>query len=420
MSGRDFDAVILGGGPAGATAAGLLAQHGRRCVVLEREQFPRYHIGESLLPYCWHTLDRLGMVDKLNATAFVKKYSVQFASVSGRMSEPFHFDEHLNGHPSGQSWQVVRSEFDRMMLDNARQLGAEVRLGANAKTLVEEDGRYVGVAYEQGGQRHELRAPITIDCTGRNAFTIAKLGWRKRDPQLSKISIWTYYKGGIRGEARDEGATTVAFLPGQGWFWHIPLQDDVISLGVVAERDYLYRDPAVRELGDIFAREVGENGWIKKVMQPAKQFGEYWITGDFSYRSEYSAADGLVLAGDAFAFLDPVFSSGVFLALTSGAMVADAVHEALEANDPSAARFARYSDELCDAIEAMRKLVYAFYDENFRFGKLLKKHPHVHGDLTDCLIGHLFKDFTELFNRVGEFAELPEPLPHGRPLVTAK
>jgi len=417
-----YDAIIVGGGPAGATAAALLAKLGRRVVLLERDGFPRYHVGESLLPFCYATLNRLGMVDKLNATDFVKKYSVQFATTDGRMSQPFYFSDHLDGHPAGQTWQVERSDFDRMMTDNAKDLGAEVRFGVSAKKVLKDAaGKVVGVeAIDEHGQAIQLKAPMTIDASGRNGFAANAMGWkRNRDPELNKIALWTYYRGGKRGEGRDEGATTVAYIPEKGWFWHIPMHDDRISLGVVGDKNYLYRD-GVKDPLKIIEREIGCNAWVADVMQGAEQFGQTWVTGDYSYRSEYSATDGLVLTGDAFGFLDPVFSSGVFLALTSGEMAADAVHRALKENDPSAAQFEQYTDKFQDAIEAMRKLVYAFYAEDFSFGKLLKKHPHLRSDLTDCLIGKVSTDFTALFNGVAEFVDVPKPLSYGRPLTLDK
>ncbi|MBX2850216.1 MAG: tryptophan 7-halogenase [Phycisphaeraceae bacterium] len=418
-SNNQYDVIVVGAGPAGATAATLLAQHGRRVVLLEREGFPRYHVGESLLPFCYDTLNRLGLVEKLNDTAFVKKYSVQFATMDGRMSQPFYFFDHLDGHPSGQTWQVERADFDRMMTDNAQDNGVEVRFGVSAnKVLQSSDGRVTGIqAKDEHGQTIQLHAPMTIDASGRNGFAANAMGWkRKRDPELNKIALWTYYKGGKRGEGRDEGATTVAYIPEKGWFWHIPMHDDRISLGVVGERSYLYRDGLKDPLA-VIEREVGCNEWVKDAMADAEQFGETWVTGDYSYRSEHSATDGLVLTGDAFGFLDPVFSSGVFLALTSGQLAADTVHEALSDNDPSAQRFEAYTDEFQSGIEAMRKLVYAFYTEGFSFGKLLKKHPHLRSDLTDCLIGNMATDFGPLFEAVAEFVDVPEPLAYGRPLV---
>lgn len=412
-----YDVIVVGAGPAGATAATLLAQHGRRVVLLEREGFPRYHVGESLLPFCYETLSRLGMVDKLNDAGYVKKYSVQFATMDGRMSQPFYFSDHLDGHPAGQTWQVERATFDRMMTDNAQAHGVEVRFGVSAnKVITDREGRVTGVqAVDAQGQPVQFHAPITIDASGRNGFAANAMGWkRKRDPQLNKIALWTYYKGGKRGEGRDEGATTVAYIPEKGWFWHIPLHNDRISLGVVGEKDYLYRD-GVKDPLAIIQREIRCNQWVEQAMTGATQFGETWVTGDYSYRSEYSATDGLVLTGDAFGFLDPVFSSGVFLALMSGQLAADTIHQALIDNDTSAARFETYTDQFQHGIEAMRKLVYAFYTEGFSFAMLLKKYPHLRSDLTDCLIGNMSTDFTALFDAVAEFVDVPQPLGYGRP-----
>ena len=188
----------------------------------------------------------------------------------------------------------------------------------------------------------------------------------------------------------------------------------LISLGVVGEKDYLYRDGLKDPLA-VITREIEENAWVKEVMKDAEQYGETWVTGEYSYRSEHSATDGLVLTGDAFSFMDPVFSTGVFLALVSGEFAADAIHESLEAGDVSAERFEGYTDQFQHAIEAMRKLVYAFYTEGFSFGKLLQKHPQLRSDLTDCLIGKVSTDFTALFDAVAEFVEVPEPLGYGRP-----
>ena len=184
-----YDVIVVGAGPAGATAATLLAQHGRRVVLLEREGFPRYHVGESLLPFCYDTLNRLGMVEKLNDTAFVKKYSVQFATMDGRMSQPFYFFDHLDGHPAGQTWQVERADFDRMMTDNAKDHGVEVRFGVSAnKVLKDSDGRVTGIeAKDEHGQTIQLRAPMTIDASGRNGFAANAMGWkRKRDPEQAE------------------------------------------------------------------------------------------------------------------------------------------------------------------------------------------------------------------------------------------
>ena len=413
-----YDAIVIGCGPAGSSASAVLAGKGRRVLVLEREKFPRYHIGESLIPYTYFPLERIGMIEKMKASHFTNKHSVQFVSQDGRASHPFYFFKQLE-HDAARTWQVLRSEFDQILMDNAREKGAEVLEEITVRETIQEDGYCVGVrAVNTRGEPLEFYAPITLDATGRDAFSVTRNGWKVRDPYLNKIAIWTYYKGALRDPGIDEGATTVAYVADKGWFWYIPLAGDVLSVGIVAEKDYLYSGS--RDLAEIFHREVGNNVWIQQHLAPGRQFGPYRVTGEYSYRSRHCAANGLVLIGDAFAFLDPVFSSGVFVALRSGEMAADEVDRALTDGDYSAARFAGYGAELCRGIEAMRRLVYSFYDHAFSFRRFIDRYPHLAGDMTDCLMGNLFIDFDPLFKAVADFAAVPAPLSHGSPLVAAR
>jgi flavin-dependent dehydrogenase len=206
-------------------------------------------------------------------------------------------------------------------------------------------------------------------------------------------------------------------VPDKGWFWYIPLAGDTVSVGIVAEKDYLYNGS--RDLKEIFDREVKQNKWVEDHLAVGEQYGPYRVTGEYSYRSRHCAANGLVLVGDAFAFLDPVFSSGVFIALRSGELAADYVDQALTDGDYSAGRFASYGEETIRGIEGMRRLVYTFYDHAFSFRVFVKEYPHLAGDLTDCLIGNLQVDFGPLFTAVENFAKVPPPLTHGLPLVEA-
>src|ERR1700722_17223694 len=348
---NNYDALIIGAGPAGSAAAAILAEHGHRVLILEREKFPRYHIGESLLPFTFQPLQRLGLIDQMRGSAFVKKYSVQFVSPSGRASQPFYFYDRYDRETVAQTWQVLRSEFDQMLLDNARSKGAMVKEETIVKELIKEGGRVVGVRAEtKGGPVTEYRAPITLDASGKEAFCAVRNGWRVKDPFLNKIAVWTYYKGARRDSGIDGGATTVAYVPEKGWFWYIPQHNDMTSVGVVAEGKYLTRD-GVKSPEAIFKREINQNLWIKEHLACGSPTGPYYLTSEYSFHTRHCAMPGLLLAGDAFAFLDPVFSSGVMLALKSGMMAADAIHEGLVEGDLSTAKFAGYARTLRTGIE---------------------------------------------------------------------
>lgn len=417
---KQYDAIVIGGGPAGSTAGALLAEKGWNVLILEKDKFPRYHVGESLMPYCWFTFNRLGVLDKIKAMAWTEKHSVQFVGRNGKVSTPFYFFQHFE-HPSSTTWQVKRADFDKMLLDHAREKGATaLEEVAVTDFLMDEKGAVTGVkASSSNGENLEFTSRVVLDGSGRDALFLRKTGSRKRDPKLNKIAIWTLFKGAKRDPGLDEGSTTVAYLDGKGWFWNIPMSDDIVSSGVVAERDYLFRD--TRDPKEIFEREIKNNPWIEEHLTPGEQFGEYWVTGEYSYRGEHCAADGIVLIGDAFAFLDPVFSSGVFLALKSAEMAADAADVALQKKGPvSASDFEDYGERLCKSMETMRQVVYAFYDERFSFADLIKANMHLRGTLTDCLIGDLLdRDYAELLEAMKDFANLPEPLSHGRVKVSS-
>lgn len=411
-----YDTIVIGAGPAGSSASALLSEHGLRVLVLERERFPRYHIGESLLPFTCFPLKRLGLLEKMRQSVFVKKHSVQFVSQSGKASQPFYFSTRYEPDVA-QTWQVLRSEFDQILMDNAKAKGATVVEETTVTELIQKDGRTLGVkARSKSGEVTEYHAPMTLDCSGREAFVPTRLNWRVREPKLNKVAVWTYYRGAKRDAGLEEGATTVAYVPDKGWFWYIPQHRDMISVGVVAEGKYLTRD-GVRDPKNIFNREIEQNQWIKDHLSCGTQVGSHYITSEYSFRSRYCASDGLLLAGDSFGFLDPVFSSGVMLALKSGTMAADAIYAAHQAQDFSAERFVEYGRMLREGLENMRKLVYAFYDPKFSFRKLTNKYPEMTGAITDCLSGDVNKDFSKLYAAVAESAEVPEPLPYGAPLL---
>jgi flavin-dependent dehydrogenase len=424
---NEYDAVIIGAGPAGAAAATLLAGCGRRVLVLERCRFPRYHIGESLIPFAYHPLERLGLIPKLRQSAFVKKYSVQFVSPSGKASQPFYFFTRYDRETVAQTWQVLRSEFDQLLVENARERGATVLEEVEVTDLLtanpvpgDSDGRsppVVGVrARHADSQIKEYHAPITLDCSGRESFAAVRRGWRLKDPQLNKVAVWTYYEGARRDPGIDAGATTVAFVPEKGWFWYIPQHNDRVSVGVVAEGRYLTRN-GLKTPEAIFQREIHENKWIEEHLAPGRQVGSYHLTNEYSFHARHCGSPGLVLVGDAFCFLDPVFSSGLLLALKSGVMAADAVNAALAQGNFAPQRFAPYARTLRTGIENMRRLVYAFYNPDFSFRTLTDRHPDLAGAVTDCLSGDVDKDYSDLWRAIAGMVAVPDPLPVGEPAL---
>src|SRR5215210_8346670 len=240
-----YDVIVIGGGPAGATAATLVAQHGHRVLLLERAPEARFKIGESLMPATWSTFERLGVLPKLAKSHFPRKYSVQFYGRSGKASVPFYFQE-TDPHERSVTWQVLRSEFDALMLDNAREHGVEVRRGAAVKDVLFDGERAVGVRADlgkgsiDGGGVREIPCKVVVDATGRSAFLGRKLGLMRPDPELRKAAIFTHFKGALRDPGIDEGATLVLYTkdPG-GWFWYIPLPNDIVSVGVVGSIEQL-------------------------------------------------------------------------------------------------------------------------------------------------------------------------------------
>jgi flavin-dependent dehydrogenase len=383
------DVIVIGGGPAGSTVSTLIAQRGYRVELFERERFPRFHIGESLIPETYWVLKRLNMLPKMQRSHFVKKYSVQFVNASGKLSAPFYFWDN-KPHECSQTWQVARSEFDQMMLTNAREHGVEAHEGVRVLDVLFEGDRAVGVTVrDASGRDREVRATVVVDASGQTALLQNRFKLRLWDPVLNKGAIWTYWEGAYRDAGRDEGATLVMQTADkQGWFWYIPLHNDIVSVGVVAPFEHLFSKTRISHQ-HTYEAEVDRSPAVKQRVASGRRVTGYFATKDYSYRSKEVAGHGWVLVGDAFGFLDPLYSSGVLLALQSGQMAAEAIVEGLERGDTSAAQLGKWGTVFNQGIDRMRRLVCEYY-AGFSFGEFVRRYPELRGTITDLLIGDLF------------------------------
>ncbi len=412
MNTNTFDVIVMGGGPAGSSVAGMLSREGRKVILFEKEIFPRHHIGESLMTDTYWTFRRLGLLEKLKESPFVRKYSVQFANPAGKESRPFYFFEAVH-HESAVTWQVTRAQFDHLLINHAAEQGAVVHQGVLVKQVLFEGDRAVGVEVQmQDGTREKFFAKVVVDATGQMAMLSNKFRWRVRDPKLKKAVLYSYFKGAHREPDLNGGATLVLRTQAGsgGWFWYIPLENDITSVGIVADPEYLLKGRG-QDLAKIFQEEIDKCEPCRKRVAEGTRVDKIYSILDYSYRSKHNAGNGFIIIGDAYGFLDPIYSSGVLLALKMAELAADAIHDAFNHDDFSAARLGQYQTKLDRGIESMRKLVYAFYNDGFSFAGFLRKYPDERVHIINLLIGDVFKEGVDaVYGPMSEFAEIPPPL----------
>src|SRR3984893_323830 len=357
-----YDVAIIGGGPAGSTAAALLARAGRSVVVLERDKFPRFHIGESLLPFSMQAFTRLGLHEKFARAGFMEKFGGEMHGACGGDGVKFYFEDGFRSQ-TDRSYQVTRAEFDKVLLDHAAESGAEVREETGVDKIdFSDDDVSLTISGKANGAPEEIRARYVIDASGRNSIIGAKFKLKKNYDHLQKVSVFAHYDGMTRAEGRD-GTLTRMVRALDRWFWIIPLTATRTSVGVVLDGAVYKKSGLSPE--DFLQQAIEEQPLLMQSMRDAERVTPVRTAADFSYRSTRLAGARWMLAGDAAGFIDPVFSSGVFLAVLGGEQAADVLHEVLDRPARRKKLFARYERKINQAMDVYLRFVDAWYSKEF-------------------------------------------------------
>lgn len=383
MGQERFDIIVIGGGPAGATVAALLARRGLQVALFEKERFPRFHIGESLLPCSMPLFEELGILQELKQR-FLPKYAAEFVTADGSMHRRYAFgDGIVPGFES--AFEVDRSEFDRILLDNAARAGVSVREGVQVTNFeLKPEGVQV-VARSHEGAETQVSAELLVDASGQQSFLAGRMGLRRMDPRLRNYSVFSHFEGARRYSGDREGDISIVLVP-HGWWWVIPLANDRTSVGLVAPaRSLSGRKPDEA----YFFEQVEQTPFLRERLVNARRVAPVRTISDWSYSSERFVGDRWLMVGDAGAFVDPVFSTGVYLGMVGAFRAADSIERAFLKGRFDRRQFLHYERWVRRGVGTYRKFVRGFYQPEFVEVLL---HPSdwmgLRGAVTSLLAGH--------------------------------
>ena len=361
----DFDFAVAGGGPAGSSTATSLGQRGHSVVLFERETFPRFHIGESLLSTANDAFAALGVTKQIESASFPAKWGARLFTHDGQSGRYVDFTD-VREVTRPQTYQVCRQEFDRILLERAREVGVHVREGCNVTGCeFTPDAAILDVASRVDGVTWRVHVRAMVDATGRGGLLARKFNLRTEEPRLANIAIFSHYTNVPRLEGPRPDDIRLIARSDAGWFWLIPISKELTSVGVVLPKA-LYRRLANGSPEETFNRTISDTPIVAELMREARREWPVRVEKDFSYSASAYAGDRWILAGDAGSFLDPVFSTGVSIAMESGIEAAAELHRALVRNDFSASSFAAFSRRQRKRFETFRRFVTGFYTPQFR------------------------------------------------------